>query len=174
MSRFPWFESLLVVALAVALIVKPQTRVVSAASQKFPPVSRLEKGETKKLGDGSVCSWVKVDQNGEPIVIGVTLTEAALNNLPTTGDRGLASGQNEALLRLPAYVAASPFTHIAVNWDPDSHVITRAYLLTKPEMPEASKQPVVYPAGVFPASYSVKYDPQTHEYTIALEDLKRH
>ena len=36
------------------------------------------------------------------------------------------------------------------------------------------KQPKAYPAGVFPSSYTVKYDPATREYTIALEGLKRH
>ena len=33
MNRFPWFEALLIAALAVALIVKQPSRVVSAASR---------------------------------------------------------------------------------------------------------------------------------------------
>jgi hypothetical protein len=255
---------MVVAAMAVALIVKPPSRVVSAASENLlPPIARVEIGETKKLGDGSVCSWVRVDEKGEPTAIGITMTEAALNNLPKTGDRGASCCQNETLLHLPANVTA-PFTHIAVNWNPFGHVppgiydkphfdfhfymmdesqrqqirgddanfakappaetvpagyiptpgvmkmgvhwidpkspefagkpftktflygayagqvsfiepmITRAYLLGKANSVEPIAQPKTYSTGVFPTHYAVKFDPQTHEYTIALEGLKRH
>ena len=183
MSKFPWFEAALVLALAVALIVKPPSRVVSAATQNLPPVARIEIGETKKMGDGSVCSWVRVDEKGEPTGIGVTMTEAALNNL-------LKTGEDETLLHLPANVAVAPFTHIAVKWNGSTKtflcgayagkvafvepMVTRAYLLNKPNAVEPIPQPKVYPAGVFPTQYTVKVDRSTHEYTIALEGLKRH
>ena len=36
LKNFPWFEAVLIVGLALALIVKPQTRVVSAAPQAEP------------------------------------------------------------------------------------------------------------------------------------------
>ena len=126
MRRFPWFESLLIAGLAVALIVKPQVRGVAATPQTPAPQAsgggRTEIGEVKKLGDGSVCSWVRFDQKNEPAAIGVTLTESALSGLPTTGDRGLACCQNETVLHLPASVAGAPFTHIAVNWNPNGHI----------------------------------------------------
>jgi hypothetical protein len=190
MSRFPWFEAMLVAAMAVALIIKPPSRVVSAATQNLPPISRIEVGQTRKLGDGSVCSWVRVDARGEPTAIGVTMTEAVLSNLPRTGG-------NSTLLHLPSSINAMPFTQIVVDWNSgerphfDFHfsrvdeatrqkvslvkpTVTRTYLLSKPNSVEAVAQPKFYAAGVFPTQYAVKFDPQTHEYTIALEGLKRH
>ena len=68
MNRFPWLESFLVIALAVALIVKPQTRVVSGAMQTLAPVSRVDIGKTAKPGDVSVSSSSPTgsDKKGEP------------------------------------------------------------------------------------------------------------
>ena len=39
LKNFPWFEAVLIVGLAFALIVKPQSRVVSAAPQAQAPTA---------------------------------------------------------------------------------------------------------------------------------------
>lgn len=51
-------------------------------------------------------------------------------------------------------------------------MITRAYLLTKPEVTEPIKLPARYAkSGYYPTRYSVKYDAAKKEYTVALEGM---
>lgn len=52
-------------------------------------------------------------------------------------------------------------------------MITKAFLESKPAMTEVLKQPAVYAksGAYYPTKYSVKYDADTKEYTIALEGL---
>lgn len=121
MRPFAIVEGMLVAGLAVALIVKPQPKSLKAEQQPPVPMMKTSIGESKKLGDGVVRSFVRTVE-GRPVAVGVTFTEAALNNLPTTGDRGLGCCQNETLLHLPQALEVPPFTHIAVNWNPNGHV----------------------------------------------------
>lgn len=53
-------------------------------------------------------------------------------------------------------------------------MITKAFLESKPNVNESVKQPAAYPFGSFPTSYTVKYDEEKGEYTVALEGLERH
>lgn len=85
-------------------------------------------GETRKMGNGTLKSWVKVDKKGNPRAIGVAFTESALTGLPKPGDSG---GQPltlfpdfvsyEYVLSLPEEAARTPFKHIVVNWNPAGH-----------------------------------------------------
>src|SRR5215203_1934383 len=45
-------------------------------------------GESRKLGNGSIRSWVKLDGACNPRAIGVTFTEAALTGLPAEPPQG--------------------------------------------------------------------------------------
>lgn len=72
-------------------------------------------GEPRNLGQGTVRSLVKVDEQGTPVTLGVSLTKAALSGLP--------SGEfpTEVTLTLPEEVAVAPFDHISVDWNPHGH-----------------------------------------------------
>ena len=51
-------------------------------------------------------------------------------------------------------------------------MITRAYLLTRPDVTEPLKLPARYgKSGYYPTRYSVRYDPTKKEYTVALEGM---
>jgi hypothetical protein len=51
-------------------------------------------------------------------------------------------------------------------------MITRAYLLSKPNATEPLKLPARYArSGYYPTRYSVRYDPEKKEYTVALEGM---
>jgi hypothetical protein len=53
-------------------------------------------------------------------------------------------------------------------------MITRAYLLTKPDMTEPIKLPARYAKpGYYPTQYSVKYDAEKKEYTVSIEGMTR-
>jgi hypothetical protein len=126
MRRFPWFEIVLIVGLAVALIVRPQTRQLSASTaagvvvaEQSASRARTVVGEIVAVGDGTARSWVRLDDAGEPTAVGITLTAEALSALPDT-DPAEASGQ-EFVLRLPPDVKLAPFDHLALNWNSRGH-----------------------------------------------------
>jgi hypothetical protein len=70
-------------------------------------------GESKRLGNGTVRSWVRLDDQGNPAELGVTFSSGALMQLPSSG--------TEIVLRLPSVPAVPPFDHIGINWNPNGH-----------------------------------------------------
>lgn len=224
-------------------------------------------GESRKLGNGVVRSWVKLDEACKPTAIGVTFTEAALTGLPTEPPAGGVGYWHE--LALPPQASLTPFNHISLDWNPKGHepehiytvghfdfhfylispaerqamtlqgddlakfkkapaaefvpedyiyapgsevpgmgahwlyknahelhgqpftstfiygsydghfiflepMITKAFLETKPNLTVPVKQPAKFEKpGYYPTTYTVKYDPQTREYSVALLGLTR-
>ncbi|MBI3944762.1 MAG: DUF5602 domain-containing protein [Armatimonadetes bacterium] len=51
-------------------------------------------------------------------------------------------------------------------------MVTQEYLLSRPDISEAVRQPAAYPKpGHYPAAYEVRYDPQQRAYSVSLEQL---
>lgn len=71
-------------------------------------------GENKTLGNGTVYSWVKLDNKGNPSSIGVNFTESALKGLPE-------GAVVEYTLALPEEAASTAYDHIGVDWNPEGH-----------------------------------------------------
>lgn len=133
-------------------------------------------GETKVLGNGTIYSWVKNNDKGEPVGVGVTMTATALNGLPTEKPTSGAIGY-EIPLKLPAEAAKTPFNHVAFDWNPLGHIPpgiydvphfdAHFYLMSVEDrlgisvegegMVKTQKQPV----GVMPEGYI--YAPQSEE-----------
>jgi hypothetical protein len=240
-----------------------ECKAANAASKNVG--TRVFVGESKKLGNGFVRSWMKLDEACKPAAIGLTFSEEALTGLPMElpeGEHGV-----EYSLALPEQAALTPFKHIGLNWNPKGHepehiytvghfdfhfyqisekeraaisaegeglkkcqkqpaaefvpedymyapgsefprmgshwvdkmahelhghpftatyiygsydgqfifqepMITKAFLESKPNLSVPIKQATkVEKPGYYPTSYSVKYDPQTREYSVALEGL---
>lgn len=74
----------------------------------FPYDAGKYDGGMEELGDGTVQAWVEVDGAGNPVAIGATLTEEALNNLPDAGKM--------LSLQMPEQAANTLFDHIYVVW----------------------------------------------------------
>lgn len=76
----------------------------------------------------------------------------------------------------PTYAGSgTPFTEVLIygSWDGDLNfiepMITRDWLMTKPTLTENLKLPAKYQqSGLFPTTYSVKFDTATSEYVISL------
>lgn len=222
-------------------------------------------GQAKKMGNGMAWTWVKNDQEGKPVSLGITFTEAATSGLPKAAASGYPTIEFE--LPLPAGASVPPYTHAVVNWNPHGHIppgvydvphfdfhfymvapadrykitakgddiaisnkkpppeyVPQGYILPEgtqeprmgshwidPSWPELNKKPfsasfiygsyngemtflepmasitflktkptftskVKLPAaykkrGYYPTAYSVKYDPERKEYSVALEGL---
>lgn len=74
-------------------------------------------GSQASLGNGSVRTFVRLDAEGNPTAVGVTLTEAALTGLPDGGDHE----ENMTELDLPAEATHLPIDHVSVDWNPHGH-----------------------------------------------------
>jgi hypothetical protein len=90
--------------------------------------SAMTVGETKAFGSGSITSWVKTDDNGNPASIGVTFKESAYVSLET--DREMMT-----MLMLPmtsgmSMMMAMPFDHIEVDWVPGGDPAPSVYNTT--------------------------------------------
>ncbi len=73
-------------------------------------------GPTLKLGNGTARTWVALDDDGNPLSVGLTLTEAALTGLPAQQHH-----EDGFSLKFPAQAAVTPFKHLLLNWNPQGH-----------------------------------------------------
>jgi hypothetical protein len=78
-------------------------------------------GDVRPFGDGTARTWVQLDGDGNPVSLGITLTEDALNGLPNDVTPGLI-WMVEYVLALPSGIPDMPFDHVGVNWNPRGHV----------------------------------------------------
>ena len=81
------------------------------------------------MGNGEVWSWVNFDQDGNPVAMGLSMTEPALENLPDSVNH--PSGNDHAnIIELqlpPTLVSKTPFLHSAINWNPKGHIPIPVY-----------------------------------------------
>ncbi|WP_348253500.1 DUF5602 domain-containing protein [Funiculus sociatus] len=90
-------------------------------------------GEARPLGNGLVRTWVRLNDNENPTDIGVSFTDSALFGLPGESDDvgeyplklplldGIDHSTFEYELLFPKEAEATPFTHLALNWNPSGH-----------------------------------------------------
>ncbi|MBD2357590.1 DUF5602 domain-containing protein [Tolypothrix sp. FACHB-123] len=128
MKKIKYFINVLAVLLLVvsSCLWYPQTAIAD---------TKTIVGEQKSIGNGSVRTWIKVDEKtGIPDSIGVTLTEAALEGLPQEKDPAqkgsiklkLIDGSpyhtyEYELMFPPKEVDRTAFTHMGFNWNPEGH-----------------------------------------------------
>lgn len=115
----------------------PKKPIVTAAT-------RTVYGEEARVGNGKVRTWVKLDnKSGEPVSIGVSMTEAALTGLPSDTDqpqenslklRLMDGGPNntfEYQMLFPKEAEETAFRHMGFNWNPEGHgptgIFTKAH-----------------------------------------------
>lgn len=70
-------------------------------------------GPSVSLGDGTASTFIVEDVNGDPVELGVRISESALNNLP---DEMLAF-----VLELPGEAKTDFYTHVLLDWNPHGH-----------------------------------------------------
>jgi hypothetical protein len=84
------------------------------------PLDGVFYGPSKSIGNGTVSTYVAM-QAGEPIELGVALSEAALNGLP---DQMIMEH-----LAYPAQAASMPYTFMMFGWNPQGHIPAPIYTL---------------------------------------------
>ena len=115
----------LFVALAAVLMASGLVFAQRPAKRVAAPKERTIVGETKSIGAGTARSWVRVDRNGNPVAVGVTLSEKALEELPKEpppGEEGIGIS-----LGLPAQASRTAFKHVWLNFNPHGHPPAKIY-----------------------------------------------
>ncbi|MEB3270204.1 MAG: DUF5602 domain-containing protein [Synechococcus sp.] len=125
-TRRPFLIGIVLVALLVLVATTP----VWSQSSRL----RLIQGESKKVGNGLVSTWVKVqDSSGIPDSIGITITPGALEGLPADHEQAQADSLKLKLidgsphhnfeyeLMFPPEADRTAFSHMGFNWNPEGH-----------------------------------------------------
>jgi hypothetical protein len=95
----------------------------------------LIEGAKQTVYHGKAWSWIKLDGNGAPQQLGISVDEALLNSVTTSGT-STGSGEhhtheNNIVLPLPAIaLEKTPFKTIGLDWNPEGHPPANIY--TKP------------------------------------------
>jgi hypothetical protein len=76
-------------------------------------------GTAVSLGDDSARSFVILEADGQPLLIGIQFGEDALNNLPVHTMAGMRDHMYS--LSLPVQAKASGIDHLEINWNPMGH-----------------------------------------------------
>lgn len=94
---------------------------LSCSDSTAPDLSGTTYGPTTSVGAGSARTYVVRSSAGEPLEIGVALSETALTGLPTA--------VTAFVLALPAEASATPYKHVGLDWKPTGHPPPMVYTL---------------------------------------------
>jgi hypothetical protein len=83
-------------------------------------------GDQVTVGKGYARSYVTADSACTPSSIGITFTQDALTGLPATAPSGELP-YHEYIIPLPTGISVPPYTHIAMDWNPQGHIPLELY-----------------------------------------------
>lgn len=78
-----------------------------------PSKARTYDGQTVTVGDATIKSWYKIDDNGNPGSVGVTFSESLIAAMPDT--------MTAFELNLPAEASTMAYEHVSLDWNPQGH-----------------------------------------------------
>jgi hypothetical protein len=83
------------------------------SSSSTPSDSGTFSGPSQELGNGTVKTYVTLDDGGQPTEVGLRLTPTALEGLPESG--------TTLMIDFPDQAADTAFDHVMLNWNPLGH-----------------------------------------------------
>lgn len=76
-------------------------------------------GPAVPIGGGVAKAWVSEDENGDPVAVGINLSEKALENLPDQ--------PAQYVLYFPVKKGKNFYKHMLVDWNPQGHEPAHVY-----------------------------------------------
>lgn len=104
-------KSILLKALALCFLTF--TTVSCESDDDSNPELNTFYGDSEPLGNAAISAFVTVDEENNPVEIGVVFPETALN--------GLSDEMQHFTIELPEEAAPTPFKHISFDWNPQGH-----------------------------------------------------
>jgi hypothetical protein len=124
-NRKLWPLTLLVLAMAPAVM-----GISGMQKSPAPSGDGTFYGPAQSIGNGDVRTYVNV-RGGEPVEIGVALSETALDNLPMPAPQHAGHAEGASAhehvnmvaysLELPAEAARTPYRFVELDWNPGGH-----------------------------------------------------
>jgi hypothetical protein len=102
-------------ALALVACGGGSTQTGSGATSSAATSAGTVFGPSQPLGNGTAKTYVTLDAAGLPTEVGLRFSSTALDNLPQTGP------EQTIMLAFPDQIAATPFDHVMLNWNPQGH-----------------------------------------------------
>lgn len=126
-TNFPWLlkvgciGALAIVASCQDTLVQPSREAARYGNQPPQRVTpdvlddntRTFYGPAVPIGQGVARAWVSVNIEGEPVSLGVNLSEHAVMHQP--------EDHAEYVLQFPQAADAMPFDHVTLGWNPNGH-----------------------------------------------------
>ncbi len=114
--------------LATAVLAVGSITGAIACNDSAAPVSppQAQYGAPMALGQGNARTFVTVDNSGTPVSLGLTISESALVNLPSTPMPGMPSALM-VNLPMPAAAKATGMDHATIDWNPQGHDPLQVY-----------------------------------------------
>ena len=83
---------------------------------------RVFKGPVENFQHGKAFTWYEVDDNGNPFRLAIAIDDSAMASLDRNAPEG-AGHHHENMLSLKFHpkVAATPFMHVGLDWNPFGH-----------------------------------------------------
>lgn len=82
-------------------------------------------GPSQDLGEGRAYAFTTLSDRGEPLAIGIRMSETTLMGLPAEPPHGADAW--EYILPLPKEAAISGYDHIGLDWNPKGHIPKGVY-----------------------------------------------
>jgi hypothetical protein len=107
------------------------TATVLFSCKKDDEKAGFFKGNEVAVHDGKAWSWVKLNKEGAPEQLSLTLNDDVLNSVPVGDETGGGhSHENSVVVPLPEQaVANTPFKYIGLDWNPYGHDPANVYTL---------------------------------------------
>lgn len=93
----------------------------------------IYKGAAVQVHDGKAWTWAKINKNGAPEQLAITIEDKVLNSVPTEadGEGGHNSHENNLVLPFhPKAIEATPFKHAGLDWNPIGHEPDGVYTIS--------------------------------------------
>ena len=113
MSRFARPPRTRAISIMTATALLTGGAVFACSDATSPDRSGTFFGPVTTIAGGTGRAYVVLDRSGAPTDLGVAFTEGALGGLPAV--------TTEYVFAIPAQASATPFTHAAINWQPQGH-----------------------------------------------------
>lgn len=154
----------LTTALAACQEVPTDEKASAVADRAGPePGTHRQYGTPTALGNGQVRSYV-ILKGGEPLEVGIALTEGAMDGLPEE-DAGHGPGGHSWVLPMPAS-NPTQFQHVQLNWNPMGHpplnVYTRPHFDIHFHMISVAERLAIDPSDPLYAAKAGNYPPLDH------------
>lgn len=108
------------------LLLATTIALFSFFSAKNISKERIIKGEEVSVHGGKAWTWIKINNEGNPASVGITLNDEALNSVPMSNAKpghghGHSSENNWFVKFNPQPGVEIPFNHVYLNWNPNGH-----------------------------------------------------